>query len=172
MRWCSTSRPTSSTRTRSGSLPRSGSRKGKPFAPDARMKAILTDAVAVGNATARAVTFAPRDPRQRFFTDRQWNTGFLGATHSRMAASASSMDAPCSTTTRPASRRPWRRQVRRRVGIRVHGERFPGRVARWWQELQGDASRADPGRSLLVIHGLRQPDALHARDRSGQRRSR
>ena len=55
-----------------------GIKKGKPFAPDARMKAILTDAVAVGNATARAVTFAPRDPRQRFFTDRQWNTGFLG----------------------------------------------------------------------------------------------
>ncbi len=55
-----------------------GIKKGKTFAPDARMKAILTDAVAVGNATARAVTFAPRDPRQRFFTDRQWNTGFLG----------------------------------------------------------------------------------------------
>jgi hypothetical protein len=55
-----------------------GIKKGQPFKPDARMKAILTDAVAVGNATARAVTFAPRDPRQRFFKDRQWNTGFLG----------------------------------------------------------------------------------------------
>ena len=32
-----------------------GIKKGKPFAPDARMKAILTDAVAVGNATARAI---------------------------------------------------------------------------------------------------------------------
>ena len=53
-------------------------KKGKPFAPDARMKAILTDAVAVGNATARAITFASRDPRQKFFADRQWLTGFLG----------------------------------------------------------------------------------------------
>ena len=55
-----------------------GIKKGKPFAPDARMKAILTEAVAVGNATARTIVFAPRDPRQKFFKDRQWNTGFLG----------------------------------------------------------------------------------------------
>jgi len=34
--------------------------KGKPFAPDARMKKILTDAAAVANATARAVTFNAR----------------------------------------------------------------------------------------------------------------
>jgi hypothetical protein len=55
-----------------------GIKKGKPFAPDAKMKAILTDAVAVGNATSRAIVFASRDPRQRFFTDRQWFTGFMG----------------------------------------------------------------------------------------------
>ena len=55
-----------------------GIKKGKKFAPDARMKAILTDAVAVGNATSRAITFASRDPRQKFFADRQWLTGFLG----------------------------------------------------------------------------------------------
>ena len=36
--------------------------KGKPFAPDARMKAILTDVVAIGNATARAIVFRTRDP--------------------------------------------------------------------------------------------------------------
>lgn len=55
-----------------------GIKKGKPFAPDARMKAILAEAVAVGNATARTIVFAPRDPRQKFFPDRQWATGFLG----------------------------------------------------------------------------------------------
>ena len=55
-----------------------GIKKGKPFAPDARMKATLTEAVAVGNATARTIVFAPRDPRQKFFPDRQWATGFLG----------------------------------------------------------------------------------------------
>ena len=55
-----------------------GIKKGKPFAPDARMRAILADAVAVGNATARAMVFAPRDERSKFYPDRQWNNGFIG----------------------------------------------------------------------------------------------
>ena len=37
-----------------------GIEKGKPFAPDARMKRILTDAVAIGNAAARAIVWYPR----------------------------------------------------------------------------------------------------------------
>jgi hypothetical protein len=34
--------------------------KGKPFAPDARMKKILIDAVAIANATARSIVWYPR----------------------------------------------------------------------------------------------------------------
>jgi hypothetical protein len=41
--------------------------KGKPFAPDERMRAILEDAVAVGNATARTIAFAPRDEEGFFY---------------------------------------------------------------------------------------------------------
>jgi len=37
-----------------------GIEKGKPFAPDARMKRILTDAVAIANATARSIVWYPR----------------------------------------------------------------------------------------------------------------
>ena len=55
-----------------------GIKKGQPFAPDARMKATLTDAVAVGNATARAILFASRDERAKYYSDRQWFTGFIG----------------------------------------------------------------------------------------------
>jgi hypothetical protein len=58
-----------------------GIKNGKPFAPDDRMKGILTDAVAVANATARAIVFAPRDERVKFFSDRQWNTGFVGGSY-------------------------------------------------------------------------------------------
>ncbi|MGD8980177.1 MAG: DUF1254 domain-containing protein, partial [Desulfobacterales bacterium] len=36
--------------------------KGQPFNPDARMKKILTDAVAIGNAYARVNTVYPKDP--------------------------------------------------------------------------------------------------------------
>ena len=34
--------------------------KGKPFNPDVRMKKIMTDAVAIGEATARSITYYPR----------------------------------------------------------------------------------------------------------------
>jgi hypothetical protein len=37
-----------------------GIEKGKPFKPDARMKKILDDAVAIGNATARSIVWHPR----------------------------------------------------------------------------------------------------------------
>jgi hypothetical protein len=47
--------------------------KGKPFNPDARLRKILQDAVAVGNATARTISFAPR-PEEGFayYPDSQW----------------------------------------------------------------------------------------------------
>ena len=61
-----------------GLLASIGIRKDKPFAPDARMKAILTDAVAVGNATARAIAFRTRDPEAYYYEKSQWKTAFVG----------------------------------------------------------------------------------------------
>ena len=58
-----------------------GIKKSQPFAPNERMKSILTDAIAVGNATARAIVFAPRDQRVKFYPDRQWGTGFVGGSY-------------------------------------------------------------------------------------------
>jgi hypothetical protein len=52
--------------------------KGKPFAPDERMRNILTDAVAVGNATARAIAFESREPETYFYEGKSWFTGFVG----------------------------------------------------------------------------------------------
>ena len=46
-----------------GPLAAIGIVKGKPFAPDARMKKILTEAVAVANATSRSLFMNPRDPK-------------------------------------------------------------------------------------------------------------
>ncbi len=51
--------------------------KGKKFAPDERLKKTLTDAVAVGNATARAITFRSRDPRAPLYPNSRWVTGFI-----------------------------------------------------------------------------------------------
>lgn len=55
-----------------------GIRKGQPFAPDARMKRILTDAAAMGDATGRALGYRTRDKNAYFFDDRQWKRPFIG----------------------------------------------------------------------------------------------
>ncbi|TAI64702.1 DUF1254 domain-containing protein [Bradyrhizobium sp. Leo170] len=70
-----------------------GIKKGEPFAPDARMKAILTDAVAVANAAARATVFAPRDPRVKIYPDREWGTAFPGGSYQFMDNGAYNLDA-------------------------------------------------------------------------------
>lgn len=70
-----------------------GLEKGKPFAPDDRMKKILVDAVAVGNATARAIDFANRDPSARMYPDRHWITPFIGGSYQWLANNARNFDA-------------------------------------------------------------------------------
>jgi len=60
-----------------------GIEKGKPFKPDARMKKILTDAVAIGNATARSIVWYPRTDgtmkgvRVYPDTNSAWNMAFV-----------------------------------------------------------------------------------------------
>lgn len=49
-----------------------GIRKGETFAPDARMKGILQDAIKVANATGRTLGFAPRDPDWYWYEGSQW----------------------------------------------------------------------------------------------------
>ncbi len=46
--------------------------KGKPFAPDARMKKILTEALAVANASSRTLFMTPRDPSWFYYPDSAW----------------------------------------------------------------------------------------------------
>lgn len=55
-----------------------GIEKGKPFAPDARMKNIPVDAVAVGNATARAILTDSRMKEAFFYPNSAWFTAFVG----------------------------------------------------------------------------------------------
>ena len=46
--------------------------KGKPFAPDARMKKIMTEALAVANATSRSLFMSPRDPSWFYYPNSSW----------------------------------------------------------------------------------------------------
>ncbi len=61
-----------------GLLAAIGIQKGKPFAPDARMKRILADAAAVGNATARAIAFSTRDRDAYYYPNSAWKMGWIG----------------------------------------------------------------------------------------------
>jgi hypothetical protein len=58
-----------------------GIEKGKPFAPDARMKRILSEAAAVGNATARAILFRTRMKEAYFYPNSAWVTTFVGGNY-------------------------------------------------------------------------------------------
>jgi hypothetical protein len=58
-----------------------GIEKGKPFAPDARMKKILTEAAAVGNATARAILFRTPMKAAYYYPNSAWIATFVGGSY-------------------------------------------------------------------------------------------
>jgi hypothetical protein len=64
-----------------GLLASIGIEKGKPFKPDARMKKILTEAVAVGNITARAIAYRTRLKDSFFYENSAWGTPFIGGSY-------------------------------------------------------------------------------------------
>ncbi len=68
--------PTSYDVELAGQLAAIGIVHGKPFKPDARMKQILTDAAAVGNATGRCLNwrYAVSHPNWAYYPDSQWGT--------------------------------------------------------------------------------------------------
>jgi hypothetical protein len=55
-----------------------GIQKGKPFAPDERMKKILTEAAAVGDATARVIAFHTRAKDAFYYSNSNWQLPFIG----------------------------------------------------------------------------------------------
>jgi hypothetical protein len=70
-----------------------GIQKGKPFAPDARMKKILTEAAAVGDATARSILFHTRDQASYYYPNSNWQRGFIGGYQFQAAPGVADFDA-------------------------------------------------------------------------------
>jgi len=110
-----------------------GIRKGQPFAPDARMKTILTDAVAVANAIARSNLFASRDPKTRIYPDRQWFTPFVGGSYQFLDGAERLLDAramffyyatgitPAMTESKPGTGSAYAISVRDATGAYLDG---------------------------------------------------
>jgi len=70
-----------------------GIEKGKPFAPDDRMKRILTEAAAVGDATARSLTYKSRLKDAYLYTNSAWVTPFIGGSYKFEQNGAVNLDA-------------------------------------------------------------------------------
>jgi hypothetical protein len=69
-----------------------GIQKGKPFEPDARMKAILTDTAKIGAATARAIAYQIRDTDAFVYPDSTWRKPFFGGYKFELAPGVSNLD--------------------------------------------------------------------------------
>jgi hypothetical protein len=58
-----------------------GIQKGKPFAPDARMKKLLTEAAAVANATSRTIFWYEREESAFLYEGSYWKRGFVAGNY-------------------------------------------------------------------------------------------
>ena len=143
--------------------------KGKKFAPDERMKKILTDAVAVGNATARAISFRDRDRRVDIYPNSQWQSLSLATDYQWLdkdAEGARNLDAR--TKFFYALHRQHAQddgQDRGRwLAVRRRLRRLHRRSVRRLQELQDQRPGERPRQQILVGGALRPADALAAAD--------
>ena len=76
---------------RAGQLAAIGLISGQPFAPDERLRAILTRAAQIGAGIARTVAYAPRDPAAKLYGS--WTNVFVGGSYEFLRDGARLLDA-------------------------------------------------------------------------------
>lgn len=76
-----------------GMLRALGIEKGKPFAPDDRMRTILDTAARTGEGMARAIAYQSREAEAKAYPDRKWEFIFLGGSHEFLANGVRNLDA-------------------------------------------------------------------------------
>ncbi len=64
-----------------GLLASIGIRKDQPFEPDENLRKALDEGVAIGNAIARSIVYAPRNRDGHYFEEGNWKTAFVGGNH-------------------------------------------------------------------------------------------
>ena len=70
-----------------------GIRKGKPFAPDERMRKILTEAATVGDATARTIAYRLRNRDGYYYANGNWRLPFFGGYRFEWQPGVANLDA-------------------------------------------------------------------------------
>jgi hypothetical protein len=78
---------------RAGQCAAIGIVKGQPFAPDERMRRILSQAAPLGAAAARALTYQPRDPGAYLYPGSHWLSAFVGGSYEFLRNHARLLDA-------------------------------------------------------------------------------
>ncbi len=166
-----------------GQLAAIGIVKGKPFKPDDRMRKILTDAAAVGNAAGRALNWRPRESLDwSYYPGSMWVNGLWQG--------GANFETPPPMLTKEGLFKPLPPTGARTLAARTmfyyaYTLDSPGMIMRLpgvgsqylmgfldadkndlrrGQDVQGDAAEGHSGGEVLVVHGVRQPDALDARN--------
>ena len=70
-----------------------GIQKGKPFAPDERMKKLLIEAAAVGDATARTIAYRLRSRDGYYYANGNWRLPFFGGYRFEWQPGVANLDA-------------------------------------------------------------------------------
>ncbi|MEV6966103.1 DUF1254 domain-containing protein [Hamadaea sp. NPDC051192] len=78
---------------RRGILAAIGIVKGRPFAPDDRLRGILAKAAPLGAAIARALVYQPRDPDSYYYEGSSWKQAFVGGSYEFLRDGARLLDA-------------------------------------------------------------------------------
>lgn len=78
---------------RAGQIAALGIAKGRPFAPDERMRGILDAGAHIGGAIARSLAYKPRDPGAYYYSDGSWKMPFVGGSYEFLAEGARLLDA-------------------------------------------------------------------------------
>jgi len=154
--------------------------RGKPFAPDARMKKSLTEALALANATSRTLFVAPRAADWFYYPGSGWAN--------QLFVSGSEFETPIPLIT-PEGVKPFpptgyrtldartafcyavtaitpamaMRGTRHRLHLPMGVRRCKQGALRRGQDLQGHAAEGHTAGELLVVHALRHHVALDAR---------
>lgn len=110
-----------------------GIEPGKPFRPDARMRAILERAAETGKAMARAVSFHSEDPERWHWPDRKYAEAFMGGSPTFVSNGHTNHDArtnffylACATSKLMASTTPGVEQAYPWVAKDAAGNIFDG----------------------------------------------
>ena len=159
--------------------------KDEKFAPDARLRKILDEAVAVGNAASRTLGMGAHPTEGfRYYDDDSawWNMLFVGGFEFTNPPPEITPDGvkPYPNQGRPPAALPHLDVLhrdrhhpghvhaadRRRVAVPDRQRRRRRRTLRRREDLPGEAAEGHPGGPVLVAQPLRQPDPLPAADRS------